>query len=192
MICRVLGTRDSMLRLMVTAVFLSLVSAAGCSGDRPSNSTGEGSARPGSAANAAGSDASAGRVPETAGISETQDSVPTTSGSTASTGGCEAQGIGPEETFARRLCAAAQDFGFEAELVHSYGAGGVDVFISEAEAANLRRDSEKLRRQIASLTEWAKQNYSGFNAVEVTIVGGDSRIAKGQKIGVGTTKVEIY
>lgn len=181
-----------MLRLMVAAVFLSLVSAAGCSDDRQASSTGEGSLRRGSAADAARSAAPAGSVPETSGFSETQNSVPTTSGSAASTGGCEAQGIGSEEAFARRLCAAAQDFGFEPELVHSYGAGGVDVFISEAEAANLRGDARKLRRRTASLTEWAKQNYNGFNAVEVTIVGGDSRIAKGQKIGAGTTKIELY
>jgi hypothetical protein len=110
----------------------------------------------------------------------------------ATASGCEAQGIGVEESFAQQMCAAANDFEFKAVLVHSYGAGGVDLFISEADALILRRNPSELRRQTIAITEWAKQNYSGFNAVEVTIVGGDSKIAKGRKIGADAATVELY
>lgn len=105
---------------------------------------------------------------------------------------CEVQGIGAEMDFAKKLCSAAENIGLHPTLVHSYGAGGVDVFISESETDDLRKDPEKLKRLVTSLTEWAKQNYSGFNAVDVTIVGGNSKIAQGSKLGQQKTKVTLY
>lgn len=104
---------------------------------------------------------------------------------------CKAQGIGDEEDFAREVCLAARDFGFRAQLVHSYGAGGVDVFITEEAAQQLALNRAALERNTRALTEWAKRNYSGFNAVEVTIVG-DARIARGSKLGSRPTTVELY
>lgn len=47
--------------------------------------------------------------------------------------GCEVEGIGAEMIFAKKVCIAAKNIGLSPELVHSYGAGGVDVFISESE-----------------------------------------------------------
>lgn len=105
---------------------------------------------------------------------------------------CEALGVGAEEAFAKKVCKAAANLGLHPELVHSYGAGGIDVFISQAEGATLRGDRSKLTQLVTNLTEWAKDNYKGFNAVEVTIVAGESKIAKGHKIGTRATKVTIY
>ena len=96
---------------------------------------------------------------------------------------CKAQGIGTELDFAKKVCSAAENIGLHPTLVHSFGAGGVDVFISESEADDLRKAPEKLKRIVTSLTEWAKKNYSGFNAVDMTIVGRNSKIAKGSKLG---------
>ena len=95
---------------------------------------------------------------------------------------CEPQGIGAEKDFAERVCEAATKFGHHPELVHSFGAGGVDIFISEAEGNNLRSNKAKLTKLVKSLTEWSKKNYTAFNAVEITIVAGDSKIARGGKI----------
>ena len=92
---------------------------------------------------------------------------------------CEADGIGAELDFAKKVCNAAKNLGLYPTLVYSYGAGSVDVFISESEADNLSKDHVKLKRLVTSLTDWAKNNYSGFNYVSVTIVGGSSKIAKG-------------
>lgn len=117
-----------------------------------------------------------------------QDSAPISADTSRD---CQAQGIGDEETFARTVCVVASDFGFRAQLVHSYGAGGVDVFISEADARKLASNREELRRKTTALTAWAKRNYTAFNAVDVTIVG-DSKIARGSKIGSGPTTVELY
>lgn len=105
---------------------------------------------------------------------------------------CEIQGVGAEKDFAKKVCKAAQNLGFHPTLIHSYGAGGVDVFIAESEADNLRMDPAKLTRLVTSLTDWAKRNYHGFNAVDVTIVGGDSKIAKGSKLGENETKVILF
>jgi hypothetical protein len=77
---------------------------------------------------------------------------------------CEPQGIGPEEEFARKICAVASEYGFKAELVHSYGAGGIDIFISVAEAAKLRSDPAKLRRQTAGLGPEAWPSRSPWSA----------------------------
>lgn len=105
---------------------------------------------------------------------------------------CAIQGIGAEMDFAKKMCSAAEQIGLHPTLVHSYGAGGVDIFISESEADDLRNDPEKLKELVTLLTEWAKQNYSGFNAVDVTIVGGDSKIAQGSKLGKQKTKAILY
>ena len=105
---------------------------------------------------------------------------------------CEVQGVGAEVDFAKKVCGAAENLGLHPTLVHSYGAGGVDVFISESEADSLRKDPAKLKHLVISLTDWAKQNYSGFNAVDVTIVGGDSKIAKGSRLGNNETNVILY
>lgn len=105
---------------------------------------------------------------------------------------CRAQGIGEEEAFAKKVCKAATQFGLHPELVHSFGAGGVDVFISKAEAKKLLSQKSKLRNLVLSLTEWSKKNYHKFNAVEITIVGGDSKIARGVKLGTMKTKVTLY
>jgi hypothetical protein len=106
--------------------------------------------------------------------------------------GCEVQGIDAEMDFAKKVCGAAENIGLHPTLVHSYGAGGVDIFISESEANDLRRGPEKLKGIVTSLAEWAKQTYSGFNAVDVTIVGGNSKIAQGSKLGQQKTKVTLY
>ncbi len=105
---------------------------------------------------------------------------------------CKAQGIGEEEAFAKKVCKASVQFGLHPELVHSFGAGGVDIFISEAEAKKLISQKSKLRNLMLSLTEWSKENYKKFNAVEITIVGGDSKIARGAKLGTMKTKVTLY
>ena len=105
---------------------------------------------------------------------------------------CTPQGIGEEEDFAIKVCKAATKFGLHPELVHSFGAGGVDVFISKAEAKKLLSNKAKLRNVVVSLTEWSKKNYSKFNAVEITIVGGDRKIARGVKIGTMKAKVTLY
>ena len=105
---------------------------------------------------------------------------------------CEPQGIGAEEVFARNACNAATKLGIHPHLVHSYGAGGIDVFISEGEGAPLRGDRSNLTQLMTKLTDLAKDNYKSFNAIEVTLVAGNSKIAKGQKIGTGVTKVTIY
>jgi len=105
---------------------------------------------------------------------------------------CEVQGIGAEEDFAKKVCKAAEELGLHPTLVHSYGAGGVDIFIPESEANNLRMDLTELRRLVTSLTDWTKRNYTGFNAVDVTIMGGDSKIAKGSKLGTRETKVILF
>jgi hypothetical protein len=106
-------------------------------------------------------------------------------------GDCQAQGIGDEEAFARRVCDVSRDLGLRATLVHSYGAGGVDVFISAADAQRLASNRAELQRSTTALTEWAKRNYTAFNAVTVTIVG-DSKIARGSKLGVRPTTVEVF
>jgi hypothetical protein len=85
----------------------------------------------------------------------------------------------------------ASDLGFRAELVHSYGAGGVDVFVAKANAELLVRDRPELERMTAVLTDWAKANYHGFNAVEVTVVG-ESKIARGRKLGSRPTTIELF
>jgi hypothetical protein len=114
---------------------------------------------------------------------------PTHSGAAESN--CEAQGIDTEREFARRVCAAAEDLGLDPTLVHSFGAGGVDVFVSQSVEGDLRADPTKLRRLMVKLTDWVKQNYVGFNAVEVTLVG-DSKIAKGSKVGTMEMKVILF
>jgi len=105
---------------------------------------------------------------------------------------CEAQGIGVEKDFAEKVCKAATKFGLHPELVHSFGAGGVDIFISKAAGNNLVEDKAKLTKLVKSLTEWSKNNYSNFNAVEITIVAGDSKIARGGKIGTLETTIILY
>ncbi len=105
---------------------------------------------------------------------------------------CEIQGGGAEKDFAEKVCKAAQNLGIHPTLIHSYGAGGVDVFISESEAENLRMDPAKLTCLVTSLTDWAKRNYHAFNAVDVTIVGGDLKIAQGSKLGEKETKVILF
>lgn len=105
---------------------------------------------------------------------------------------CTPQGIGEEEDFAIKVCKVAAKFGLHPELVHSFGAGGVDVFISKSEAKKLLSNKVKLRNVVVSLTEWSKKNYSKFNMVTITIVGGDRKIASGEKIGTMKTKVILY
>ena len=97
-----------------------------------------------------------------------------------------------EKDFAIKICEAAAKFGLHPELVHSFGAGGVDVFIPKAEAKKLLSSKAKLTNLVISLTEWSKKNYSKFNAVEITIVGGERKIARGGKIGAMKTKVTLY
>lgn len=105
---------------------------------------------------------------------------------------CKTEGIGAEAEFAEQVCNAAATFGLYPTLVHSYGAGGVDIFISEPEADKLQKDSAKLKKLTISITNWAKQNYKAFNAVEITIVGGDSKIARGSKLGNKDAIVVLY
>ena len=105
---------------------------------------------------------------------------------------CKAQGIAAEAAFAEKVCNFVATFGIYPTLVHSFGAGGVDIFISEAEADKLQKDSAKLKRLTISITNWAKQNYKAFNFVKITIVGGDSKIARGSKLGNKDTIVELY
>jgi hypothetical protein len=109
-----------------------------------------------------------------------------------STNKCKAEGIAAEAEFAEKVCNVAATFGLYPTLVHSYGAGGVDIFISEAEADKLQKDSAKLKQITISITNWAKQNYKTFNFVEITIIGGDSKIARGSKLGNKDTIVELY
>lgn len=176
------------LRLLTSACLLSIVSGSGCVSDRPRDS-------PDEPLSAIESDGDSGHQQPLASIPDSQStlhSAPASFDTAVTEGGCEAQGIAAEESFAQQMCAAAKDFGFKPRLVHSHGAGGVDVFISEADALILRHNQAELRRQTAALTEWAKRNYSAFNAVEVTIVGGDSKMAKGRQIGTSAAAVELY
>jgi hypothetical protein len=120
-----------------------------------------------------------------------QDSAPATADVSTLSSDCRAQGIDDEEDFARKVCVAASDLGFRTELVHSYGAGGVDVFITEADAELLARNRAELERMTVALTEWTKANYHDFNAVDVTIVG-ESKIARGRKLGSRATTIELF
>lgn len=105
---------------------------------------------------------------------------------------CDVQGIDDEIDFAKKVCKVAENLGLHPTLVHSFGAGGVDIFISESEGDNLRMNPPKLTSLVTSLTDWAKRNYKKFNMVEITIVGGDSKIAKGSKLGEKETKVTLF
>ena len=105
---------------------------------------------------------------------------------------CTPSGIGAEEAFAARVCTVAPDHGLHPEEVHAFGAGGVDVFLPQAEGRRLRANRTTLTRAVRSLTNWVKTNYTGFDAVEVTLVSGDDRIAQGAKVGTSDTRVTVY
>ncbi len=105
---------------------------------------------------------------------------------------CTPQGVGEEEDFAIKVCKEAAKFGLHPELVHSVGAGVVDIFIPIIEAIELVSNEAKLRYIVVSLTEWSKKNYSKFNMVTIIFVGGDREIARGEKIGTMKTKVTLY
>lgn len=173
------------LRLM--SIGLLLVCGLGCAGESSQN-LGETDFLVGSASDSL---ASAPNPLRSASIFTQESASASARHSSALAGGCQAQGIDDEEVFARKICASARDFGFEAELVHSYGAGGVNVFISEADAEHLAHNRMELERSTTALTEWTKRNYTAFNAVEVTIVGA-SKIAKGSKLGTRPTTLQLY
>ncbi len=105
---------------------------------------------------------------------------------------CTPQGIGEEEDFAIKVCKEAAKFGLHPELVNSFGAGQVDIFIPIIEAIELVSNEAKLRYIVVSLTEWSKDNYSKFNVVTLTFVGGDRKIARGEKIGTKKVRVTLY
>lgn len=65
---------------------------------------------------------------------------------------CEAQGVGDEENFAKQICGVAKNHGLHPTLVHSIGAGGVDIFIPQSEAEVLRKDPKRLEQIVKSLT----------------------------------------
>jgi hypothetical protein len=173
---------------LVSACLLLVVCGLGCTNESPQDPAKKGS--PGSLA----SDASA-RAPNPlreSTISEhVPDSAPAAANAPEPLGNCRAQGIGDEEAFALQVCAKVSDLGFRAELVHSYGAGGVDVFIAESDAELLVQNRAELERMTTVLTEWAKANYDGFNAVEVTIVG-ETKIARGRKLGSRAATIELF
>ena len=105
---------------------------------------------------------------------------------------CDALGIGEEEVFAELVCSVAPDYGFHPEEVHSYGSGGIDVFIPEDEGRKFQANRAELTAATQALTEWAKRKYTRFNIVEVTIVSGGVKIAQGQKLGTRDTTVALY
>ena len=105
---------------------------------------------------------------------------------------CDALGIGEEEVFAELVCSVAPDYEFHPEVVHSFGSGGIDVFIPEDEGRKFQANRAKLTAATQALTEWAKRKYTKFNMVEVTIVSGDVKIAQGQKLGTRDTTVTLY
>ena len=49
-----------------------------------------------------------------------------------------------------------------------------------------------LTRAVQSLTNCKQANDRGVDAVEVTIVSGDDRIAQGAKVGTSETRITIY
>ena len=107
---------------------------------------------------------------------------------------CLATGIGSERSFAERVCEVAPSFGLPAEEVHSYGGGGIDVFISQAAGRRLQSviNREHLTEAVRSLAAWTKRNYTGFNQVEVTVVSGDDAIARGVTEGTNEIRVTVY